>query len=178
MQFFILIQCLNKLTLSDVCFFVCSSRHYTSKFRKYSLQEDPGWRKRSGTELESLGSARGASRRVSIQPEDATLEEVDIDDLDSHRSDDARAFRRKKSSRSGSFVHISRKDETGLRNVLSTLALKKMYDHSPHAVSFNFFFLLNYETYRPHMAAKVTCYFVDVTFSATFSTALPRDCRK
>lgn len=92
-------------------------------------------RKRSGTELETLATTKGPNRRVSIQPEDATLEEVDLDDLDSHRSDDPRAFRRKKSSRTGSLVHISRKNDKSLNNVLSAQALKKMYDHSPHAVS-------------------------------------------
>lgn len=108
--------------------------HGQSRFRKYSLQEDPGWRKRSGSERDS---GHGHSRRVSIQPEDATLQEVDIDDLMSHRSDDPRSFRRHKANKRGSFVHIGRKDggEKLLQNVLSPQAFKKMYDHSPHAVS-------------------------------------------
>ncbi|KAF5295459.1 hypothetical protein FQR65_LT10447 [Abscondita terminalis] len=94
------------------------SRHH-SKSRKYSLQEG------SKTNVPS-----GKNRRVSTQPEDLPLKGADRDQLDSHRSDDPRAFRRHKTSRP-SIVHIGRKD--GMDNFHRAL-MKKMYDHSPHAI--------------------------------------------
>ena len=60
-------------------------RHHHHKSRKFSLQEyHPEWKRQ--------GSAEGTSRvrRISVQPEDAVLQEADIDDLTSHRSDDPR----------------------------------------------------------------------------------------
>ncbi|XP_076377977.1 anion exchange protein Ae2 isoform X3 [Megalopta genalis] len=99
--------------------------HYKS--RKYSLQEDPQWRKRSGAGLPDGSSVFG--RRVSVQPEEAsTLQELDIDDLESHRSDDPRGMRRHKAAYST--VQIGRKKEGGI----PFDTFKKMYDHSPHEV--------------------------------------------
>ncbi|KAK2586570.1 hypothetical protein KPH14_011451 [Odynerus spinipes] len=101
-------------------------RHH-HKSRKYSLQEDPQWRKRSGA---GLPDGPGIlARRVSVQPEEAsTLQELDIDDLESHRSDDPRGMRRHKAAHST--VQIGRRKEGGIPHD----AFKKMYDHSPHEV--------------------------------------------
>lgn len=101
-------------------------RHH-HKSRKYSLQEDPQWRKRSGA---GFPDGPGIlARRVSVQPEEAsTLQELDIDDLESHRSDDPRGMRRHKAAHST--IQIGRKKEGGIPHE----AFKKMYDHSPHEV--------------------------------------------
>lgn len=101
-------------------------RHH-HKSRKYSLQEDPQWRKRSGA---GLPDGPGVlARRVSVQPEEASpLQELDIDDLESHRSDDPRGMRRHKAAHST--VQIGRKKEGGIPHD----TFKKMYDHSPHEV--------------------------------------------
>ncbi|XP_020280294.1 band 3 anion exchange protein isoform X2 [Pseudomyrmex gracilis] len=99
--------------------------HYKS--RKYSLQEDPQWRKRSGAGLPDSSSL--LTRRVSVQPEEArTLQELDIDDLESHRSDDPRGMRRHKAAHPT--VQIGRRKEGGIPHD----TFKKMYDHSPHEV--------------------------------------------
>uniref|UniRef100_A0A182SIM1 Band 3 cytoplasmic domain-containing protein n=1 Tax=Anopheles maculatus TaxID=74869 RepID=A0A182SIM1_9DIPT len=106
-------------------------RHHPHKSRKFSLQEyHPEWRRQSGTE----GGPTG--RRISVQPEDATLQEADIDELTSHRSDDPRALRRHKvSAQSGSsLVNINRKEAPQLQHLLPSSKYKKMYDHSPHEV--------------------------------------------
>ncbi|XP_041771583.1 band 3 anion transport protein-like isoform X5 [Anopheles merus] len=107
-------------------------RHHPHKSRKFSLQEyHPEWRRQSGTE----GGPTG--RRISVQPEDATLQEADIDELTSHRSDDPRALRRHKvSAQSGtSLVNINRKEAASpLQHLLPSSKYKKMYDHSPHEV--------------------------------------------
>ncbi|KAJ8974750.1 hypothetical protein NQ317_017020 [Molorchus minor] len=68
-------------------------------------------------------------RRISTQPEDQDLLPNDRDQLDSHRSDDARALRRHKTSRpsNGSLLHIGKGAELHP-------SLKKLYDHSPHAI--------------------------------------------
>ncbi|XP_019699364.2 band 3 anion transport protein isoform X2 [Harpegnathos saltator] len=101
-------------------------RHH-HKSRKYSLQEDPQWRKRSGAGLPD--SSGLLTRRVSVQPEEAsTLQELDIDDLESHRSDDPRGMRRHKAAHS--VVQIGRRKEGGIPHD----TFKKMYDHSPHEV--------------------------------------------
>ncbi|XP_070520679.1 band 3 anion transport protein isoform X2 [Cardiocondyla obscurior] len=101
-------------------------RHH-HKSRKYSLQEDPQWRKRSGAGLTDNSSL--LTRRVSVQPEEAsTLQELDIDDLESHRSDDPRGMRRHKAAHS--VVQIGRRKEGGIPHD----TFKKMYDHSPHEV--------------------------------------------
>ncbi|XP_076764623.1 anion exchange protein Ae2 isoform X3 [Xylocopa sonorina] len=100
-------------------------RHH-HKSRKYSLQEDPQWRKRSGA---GLPDGPVLTRRVSVQPEEAsTLQELDIDDLESHRSDDPRGMRRHKAAHVT--VQIGRKKEGGIPHD----TFKKMYDHSPHEV--------------------------------------------
>ncbi|KAK9294619.1 hypothetical protein QLX08_010812 [Tetragonisca angustula] len=101
-------------------------RHH-HKSRKYSLQEDPQWRKRSGAGLPDGPAV--LARRVSVQPEEAsTLQELDIDDLESHRSDDPRGMRRHKTAHST--VQIGRRKEGGIPHD----TFKKMYDHSPHEV--------------------------------------------
>ncbi|XP_049819810.1 band 3 anion transport protein isoform X3 [Aethina tumida] len=96
-------------------------RHHHShhaKFRKYSLPDDPKARKRHHQE-----------RRVSTQPEDQFLRGADQDQLDSHRSDDPRALRRHRTSRpsNASLMHIGKGAELHP-------SLKKLYDHSPHAI--------------------------------------------
>ncbi|XP_035792680.1 anion exchange protein 2-like isoform X2 [Anopheles albimanus] len=108
-------------------------RHHPHKSRKFSLQEyHPEWRRQSGAE----GGPTG--RRVSVQPEDATLQEADIDELTSHRSDDPRALRRHKVSQaqaSSSVVNINRKEAgVPLAQLLPSTKYKKLYDHSPHEV--------------------------------------------
>ncbi|XP_076681244.1 anion exchange protein Ae2 isoform X5 [Andrena cerasifolii] len=102
-------------------------KRYHYKSRKYSLQEDPQWRKRSGAGLPD--GAGLLTRRVSVQPEEAsTLQELDIDDLESHRSDDPRGMRRHKAAHPT--VQIGRRKEGGIPHD----TFKKMYDHSPHEV--------------------------------------------
>ncbi|XP_050090913.1 anion exchange protein 2 isoform X3 [Anopheles aquasalis] len=108
-------------------------RHHPHKSRKFSLQEyHPEWRRQSGAE----GGPTG--RRVSVQPEDATLQEADIDELTSHRSDDPRALRRHKVSQAqatSSVVNINRKEAgVPLAQLLPSTKYKKLYDHSPHEV--------------------------------------------
>uniref|UniRef100_A0A2M4CRT9 Anion exchange protein n=1 Tax=Anopheles darlingi TaxID=43151 RepID=A0A2M4CRT9_ANODA len=110
-----------------------TERHHPHKSRKFSLQEyHPEWRRQSGAE----GGPTG--RRVSVQPEDATLQEADIDELTSHRSDDPRALRRHKVSQaqgSSSVVNINRKEAgVPLAQLLPSTKYKKLYDHSPHEV--------------------------------------------
>ncbi|KAJ8957007.1 hypothetical protein NQ318_012174 [Aromia moschata] len=89
-----------------------------SKFRKYSLPDDPHKKRHHHGE-----------RRVSTQPEDQLLSPNERDQLDSHRSDDPRAFRRHKASRptNTSVMHIGKGTELHP-------SLKKLYDHSPHAI--------------------------------------------
>ncbi|XP_046996664.1 band 3 anion transport protein [Schistocerca americana] len=111
-----------------------SRHHYHHhRSRKHSLQEDPQSRLRSGAEFSGV-----EGRRVSIQPEEAiNLQEQDIDDLASHRFDDARGLRRYKLQKtpSSGLVHIGRKDGSEqLQSVLPLQAYKKMFDHSPHEV--------------------------------------------
>ncbi|KAF7271794.1 hypothetical protein GWI33_015378 [Rhynchophorus ferrugineus] len=62
-------------------------------------------------------------RRVSTQPEDEDLKETDREQLTSHRSDDPRVFRRHKTS----IMHIG-------KGVELHPYIKKLYDHSPHAI--------------------------------------------
>ncbi|ERL85493.1 hypothetical protein D910_02912 [Dendroctonus ponderosae] len=62
-------------------------------------------------------------KQISTQPGDEELRGADRDQLDSHRSDDPRAFRRHKAS----IMHIG-------RGVELHPSLKKLYDHSPHAI--------------------------------------------
>ncbi|XP_065074363.1 band 3 anion transport protein isoform X5 [Ochlerotatus camptorhynchus] len=113
-----------------------TERHHPHKSRKFSLQEyHPEWRRQSGAE-----GGNTTTRRVSVQPEDATLQEADIDELTSHRSDDPRAMRRHKVSAQSqtqggpSIVNINRKEGDKLQHLLPSNKFKKMYDHSPHEV--------------------------------------------
>ncbi|XP_058463431.1 band 3 anion transport protein isoform X4 [Malaya genurostris] len=112
-----------------------TERHHHHKSRKFSLQEyHPEWRRTSGAE-----GINSNTRRVSVQPEDAALQEADIDELTSHRSDDPRALRRHKvsaqSQQSGpSVVNINRKEGDKLHQLIPPNKFKKMYDHSPHEV--------------------------------------------
>lgn len=87
--------------------------HYKS--RKYSLQE---YNQDKGRKDESGG------RRVSIQPEDSTLEEADLDDLTSHRSEDPRGMRKAKTGGKG---------EQYLQNIVGANK-RSQIDHSPHEV--------------------------------------------
>ncbi|CRK96265.1 CLUMA_CG009689, isoform B [Clunio marinus] len=93
-------------------------RQYHYKSRKYSLQEynlDP--RRAAATE--------NGGRKISIQPEDATLEEADLDDLNSHRSEDPRGMRRPKTG--------GGKGEQYLQNIIAANK-RNQIDHSPHEV--------------------------------------------
>jgi hypothetical protein len=79
----------------------------------------------------STGETNGTNRKISVQPEDATLEEIDIDDLTSHRSDDPRGMTRKRFHPIGSsFNNSSRKDGANL----PLNPMKKIFDHQPHEV--------------------------------------------
>ncbi|XP_044270897.1 band 3 anion transport protein isoform X2 [Tribolium madens] len=105
-------------------------RHHP-KFRKYSLPDDSNARKRNYHLDKNDASGSNKGRRISTQPEDLPLIAADRDQLDSHRSDDARGLRRHKTSRpsNASMVHIGRKEGGELHP-----SIKKMYDHSPHAI--------------------------------------------
>ncbi|XP_072930978.1 band 3 anion transport protein isoform X2 [Epargyreus clarus] len=104
-----------------------NERHlHPHKSRKFSLQE--GGRG---------GGPSGGDSEVTVLPTtDEALAEADLDDLRSHRSDDPRGLRRHNIVKpKGSTVHVSRKDGSDkVQNILSDPSLKKMYDHSPHAV--------------------------------------------
>jgi hypothetical protein len=63
-----------------------------------------------------------------VQPEDATLEEADLDDLNSHRSDDPRGMRRPKTG--GSKIQ-KKEGEQYFQNIIGQ---NKQFDHSPHEV--------------------------------------------
>lgn len=92
-------------------------RQYHYKSRKYSLQEynpDKPRQPESG-------------RRVSIQPEDEMLEEADLDDLNSHRSEDPRGIRRPKTA------GPRREGEQYLQNIIGAHK-RSQFDHSPHEV--------------------------------------------
>lgn len=100
--------------------------HY--KTRKYSLQEyNPDGRKKEASE-----SSQSGGRRVSIQPEDAALDEADVDTLTSHRSEDPKGMRRFKVQPAA----IPRKDgDQYLQNIMSSANNKKTnIDHSPHEI--------------------------------------------
>lgn len=87
------------------------SRH-TPKNRKHSLQSN------------DQHSFDTPQRKVSVQPEDAALEEADLDDLTFHRSDDLRGLRRSRASGS-----TTQKEPT-----VSAYGQKKTFDHSPHEI--------------------------------------------
>ncbi|KAG5871896.1 hypothetical protein JTB14_004016 [Gonioctena quinquepunctata] len=109
-------------------------RHHHShhpKFRKYSLPDVPQKKRHHNHHSDNRqdGSNFNKSRRVSTQPEDQDLLPNDRDQLDSHRSDDQRAPRRHKTPRPSnvSLMHIGKGSELHP-------SLKKLYDHSPHAI--------------------------------------------
>ncbi|XP_066250292.1 band 3 anion transport protein isoform X2 [Euwallacea similis] len=104
-------------------------RHHYSGQRKYSLPIEGTAKKRHhhhhyhDKEGTNANGFQKETRRVSTQPEDADLGAADRDQLDSHRSDDPRAMRRHKAS----IMHIGKGAELHP-------FLKKLYDHSPHAI--------------------------------------------
>ncbi|XP_036336298.1 band 3 anion transport protein-like [Rhagoletis pomonella] len=98
------------------------SRHQYYRQRKYSHQDSVENKK----VVEENGEA--GVRKVSVQPEDTTLEEADLNELRSHRSDDPRALRRHK-------IHHSSIKLRELPQIsVAGLQLKKVYDHSPHEI--------------------------------------------
>ncbi|XP_046401181.1 anion exchange protein 2 isoform X2 [Ischnura elegans] len=121
--------------------------HY-NRFRKYSLQEDPQWRMHRGSTASgvSLGGLPVEPARVGpplppelkdTEDEATTLQQLDLDDLASHRFDDARGLRRHKiqsKSSTASFIHIGRKDGIQPIQSIPLASASKKYDHSPHEV--------------------------------------------
>ncbi|XP_028896668.2 anion exchange protein 3 isoform X4 [Zeugodacus cucurbitae] len=102
------------------------SRHQYYRQRKFSHQDSVEPKK----VVEENGEA--GVRKVSVQPEDTTLEpdpqEADLNELRSHRSDDPRALRRHK-------IHHSSIKLRELPQIsVAGLQLKKVYDHSPHEI--------------------------------------------
>ncbi|XP_012159439.1 anion exchange protein 3 isoform X3 [Ceratitis capitata] len=98
------------------------SRHQYYRQRKFSHQDSVENKK----VVEENGEA--GVRKVSVQPEDTTLEEADLNELRSHRSDDPRALRRHK-------IHHSSVKLRELPQIsVAGLQLKKVYDHSPHEI--------------------------------------------
>uniref|UniRef100_A0A0A9ZBA7 Uncharacterized protein n=1 Tax=Lygus hesperus TaxID=30085 RepID=A0A0A9ZBA7_LYGHE len=94
-------------------------RHHHHHHRKHSLIEDPGWRKRSG--IEAL------PRRMSeaVLEETSNLQEIDQDDLVSHRFDVSRGKRRfsvrpKDSMRKGVHTRTEEVRSQSPRNIRST----------------------------------------------------------
>lgn len=71
-------------------------------------------------------------RRVSVQPEDETLEEADMDDLMSHRSE-SKPIRRYKVQNTGAVKGKGKEGEQYLQNIISS-SKKTQFDHSPHEV--------------------------------------------
>lgn len=65
-----------------------------------------------------------------MQPEDATLEEADLDDLNSHRSEDPKGMRRMKT---GGSSKAKKEGEQYLQNIVAANK-KSQIDHSPHEV--------------------------------------------
>ncbi|XP_071443219.1 band 3 anion transport protein isoform X2 [Hetaerina americana] len=123
--------------------------HY-NRFRKYSLQEDPQWRMFRGSNASgvSIGGLPAEPARIGpplppeLQDDEAedeatTLQQLDLDDLASHRFDDARGLRRHKiqsKSSTASFIHIGRKDGVQPIQSIPLASTSKKYDHSPHEV--------------------------------------------
>ncbi|XP_055379278.1 anion exchange protein 2 isoform X2 [Condylostylus longicornis] len=106
------------------------SRHQYYRTRKLSHQEGT---QRKISESEPIHSDH-TIRKVSVQPEDFTLEEADINELTSHRSDDQRALRRPK-------IHSIRMKKHSQNNSYLSQGLsgfepiiKKHFDHSPHEI--------------------------------------------
>lgn len=99
--------------------FTVIRRQYHYKSRKYSQENNPDSRRQA--EPESPGW------KISVQPEDKNLEEADLDDLTSHRSEDPRGLRRPKTGG-------SKKDgEQYLKNITGANK-RNQVDHSPHEV--------------------------------------------
>lgn len=97
--------------------------HHHHRFsRKFSLQEDLEWRKRSGAEFAS----QSERRRASVHPEEAaTLKEMDLEKLTSHRFDDVKGMRRFKILHPPQ-QHALPGDRLGFS--------KRVFDHTPHEV--------------------------------------------
>ncbi|KAH8333380.1 hypothetical protein KR067_011160 [Drosophila pandora] len=99
------------------------SRHQYYRQRKFSHQDSVEPKKT----LEENGDA--GARRISVQPEDTALEEADLNELRSHRSDDPRALRRHK------IHHSSIKLRELPQITISPFTNKKPeVDHSPHEI--------------------------------------------
>ncbi|KAH8270096.1 hypothetical protein KR018_003994 [Drosophila ironensis] len=99
------------------------SRHQYYRQRKFSHQDSVEPKK----PLEENGDA--GARRISVQPEDTALEEADLNELRSHRSDDPRALRRHK------IHHSSIKLRELPQITISPFTNKKPeVDHSPHEI--------------------------------------------
>ncbi|KAH8369782.1 hypothetical protein KR093_000958 [Drosophila rubida] len=99
------------------------SRHQYYRQRKFSHQDSVEPKKT----IEENGDA--GARRISVQPEDTALEEADLNELRSHRSDDPRALRRHK------IHHSSIKLRELPQITISPFTNKKPeVDHSPHEV--------------------------------------------
>ncbi|XP_037810196.1 electrogenic sodium bicarbonate cotransporter 1 isoform X2 [Lucilia sericata] len=98
------------------------SRHQYYRQRKFSHQDSVEAKKVT----EENGDA--GNRKISA-PEDATLEEADLNELRSHRSDDPRALRRHK-------IHHSsiKLRELPQISVAGLQQAKKIFDHSPHEI--------------------------------------------
>nr|NP_996033.1 anion exchanger 2, isoform K [Drosophila melanogaster]AAS65046.1 anion exchanger 2, isoform K [Drosophila melanogaster] len=99
------------------------SRHQYYRQRKFSHQDSV----EPKNKLEENGDA--GARRISVQPEDTALEEADLNELRSHRSDDPRALRRHK------IHHSSIKLRELPQITISPFTNKKPeVDHSPHEI--------------------------------------------
>ncbi|XP_068149698.1 band 3 anion transport protein isoform X2 [Drosophila tropicalis] len=99
------------------------SRHQYYRQRKFSHQDSVEPKKT----IEENGDA--GARRISVQPEDTALEEADLNELRSHRSDDPRAMRRHK-------IHHSSIKLRELPQITISPFLNKKpeVDHSPHEI--------------------------------------------
>ncbi|XP_030081445.1 anion exchange protein 3 isoform X7 [Drosophila hydei] len=99
------------------------SRHQYYRQRKFSHQDSVEPKKT----IEENGDA--GARRISVQPEDTALEEADLNELRSHRSDDPRALRRHK-------IHHSSIKLRELPQITISPFLNKKpeIDHSPHEI--------------------------------------------
>lgn len=104
--------------------------HHHHRFRKFSLQEDLEWRKRSGADFSSQQAER---RRASVHPEEAaTLHEMDLEKLTSHRFDDVKGMRRFKILHQGNPGGAEHAALPGDR--LGLGFGKRVFDHTPHEV--------------------------------------------
>ncbi|KAI5701573.1 hypothetical protein M8J75_010969 [Diaphorina citri] len=99
-----------------------------AKDRKYSLQEDAIWKKKAGASVLSILE----KRKMSVPLEEA-LQEVDTDDLMSHRYGIAKGKRRF-STKSNSVSMGKRDSVVNVMPLGILVKAKKTYDHSPHEV--------------------------------------------